>query len=117
LPWHDRGWNGCICDDPKRNVYCGGHRSVNAEHIREFIDIDEENQFHGRHVSELGDYVPPCTETLNVFGDREISHDYIPPDFMRRTTKSRQEKMPPYSSGTWPFEDMWDERDKWLPPS
>jgi hypothetical protein len=21
LPWHDRGWDGCVCDSPIANVY------------------------------------------------------------------------------------------------
>ena len=22
VPWHDNGWNGTVCDDPKNNVAC-----------------------------------------------------------------------------------------------
>ena len=116
LPWHDRGWDGCICNDPKRNVYCGGHRSVNAERIREFIDVEEEIRLKGRHVSDIEDYLPPCTETINVFGDRETRHIHIPPVFMRGKAKIREETLQPHSSGTWPFERMWDEKGKWFPP-
>jgi len=35
IPWHDRGWDGFICYDPKKNKFCTGIFSVNANPIRQ----------------------------------------------------------------------------------
>jgi len=74
LPWHDRGWDGHVCDHPELNGYCGGPRSVNAERIRA-RDVELESSKSGLFVGE-GDYRPPCTEnepTLTRRGPRNAS--------------------------------------------
>lgn len=82
LPWHDRGWDRHACDKPKNNVYCGGLRSVNAQHIRSYRFLDDNGKCQslesGRKVIDR----PPCTATINVFGQEEIEHTHIPPAFL-----------------------------------
>jgi hypothetical protein len=109
LPWHDRGWDGCICNAPKKNVYCGGFFSVNAEHIREKKDDKWEDANSGKPCQLLANKRPPCTETINVFGNQVIRHTHLPKEFLEGAEKC-EEKLLAYSSGTWPFEDMWDEK-------
>lgn len=109
LPWHDRGWDGCICNAPKKNVYCGGFFSVNAERIRAEKDDEWEDANSGKPGHLLLGKRPPCTETINVFGDKVIRHTHLPKEFLEGAEK-REEELPQYSSGTWPFEDMWDEK-------
>lgn len=104
LPWHDRGWDGHVCDHPERNGYCGGPRSVNAERIRA-RDVDLEFSKRGVLVGE-DDYRPPCTETLNVFGQSSIEHTHVPPTFITNA-RPIKEVYEAGSSGTWPFERMW----------
>ena len=104
LPWHDRGWDGHICDRPELNGYCCGLRSVNAERIRT-RNVDEEVRQRGQSVSGMS-YRPPCTETLNVFGMEPVTHLHIPPSFIDGAQPT-QEVYDPGSSGTWPFENMW----------
>jgi len=117
LPWHDRGWDGHICDNPKRNVYCGGLHSVNAERIRRYKYVNKKGQCQS--LAENREVVdrPPCTETINVFGEKPVQHTHLPPSFLYvGGTKPREEVLPPFSSGTWPFESMWDEYSKPFPP-
>jgi ATP-dependent exoDNAse (exonuclease V) alpha subunit len=109
LPWHDRGWDGCICNAPKKNVYCGGFFSVNAERIRAEKDDEWEDANSGKPCHLLGNRMPPCTETTNVFGDKVVRHTHLPKEFLEGAEK-REEELPACSSGTWPFEDMWDEK-------
>jgi hypothetical protein len=108
LPWHDRGWDGCICDKPMQNVYCKGFHSVNAEHIRKNKRDDIEKDSHGEMPTDELGYYPPCTETINVFGSKSIIHTHYPKSFIRDTSP-KSVTIPPGASGTWPFEDMWDE--------
>ncbi len=43
LPWHDRGWDGHVCDRPTANVFCAGEYGLKAHGIREGKkDIEEE---------------------------------------------------------------------------
>jgi exodeoxyribonuclease V alpha subunit len=111
LPWHDRGWDGCICNAPKKNVYCGGFFSVNAERIRYNKNEVWEEDKHGKPCRILKNQSPPCTETINVFGERSVNHVHLPKEFLEGA-EELEEKLPPCSSGTWPFEDMWDEKGK-----
>ncbi|WNZ29959.1 MAG: AAA family ATPase [Candidatus Bathyarchaeota archaeon] len=116
LPWHDRGWDGCVCNNPKQNVYCGGLRSVNAKQIRKFKYLDEDGNCKFSEKGVVSDR-PPCTETINVFGQNEVEHLHIPPDFMYgKDVTPKNEVLPPTSSGTWPFESMWDGKGKPLAP-
>lgn len=115
LPWHDRGWDGHICDWPEENVYCGGLHSVNADRIREYKDVHREATCRGCHVAEVDSYIPPCSETINVFGHRPVPHVYVPPSFMVGT-RPQKTQLPPFASGTWPYANMWDEDEKPRPP-
>jgi len=50
LPWHDRGWDGCVCNNPSKNSYCKGFHSVNAERIRMEKDDSAEDALKGRPI-------------------------------------------------------------------
>jgi hypothetical protein len=116
LPWHDRGWDGCVCNNPKRNCYCNGFHSISAERIRNGKDDDSEGQVKGELLDSSWTYYPPCSETINVFGEKPISHTFNPPEFIRNTSPKIMQ-MPPNCCGTWPFEGMWDrDTGKALPP-
>ena len=108
LPWHDRGWDGCVCDKPSKNPYCKGFHSVNAERIRKDKDDKKEEKIAGKPFDASWKYYPPCTETLNVFGNKTIKHTHVPKSFIRNTSPKTVD-IPPNCSGTWAYEDMWDE--------
>ena len=109
LPWHDRGWDGCVCDNPEKNVYCSGFHSINAELIRKRKDNNAEKTIRSNPLDANWEYCPPCAETINVFGNSSVRHTFIPKDFIKNTSHKKI-KIPPHTSGTWPFEDMWDDR-------
>lgn len=108
LPWHDRGWDGCVCDKPTKNTYCKGFQSVNAERIRKDKIDAKELKIAGQAFDSKWDYHPPCTETLNVFGALEVEHKNIPKSFIKNTSP-KTVRIPSNSSGTWPFENMWED--------
>ena len=56
VPWHDNGWNGTVCDDPKNNVAC-----LKLLRIAERKDEVYEAGFSGHHFKDLRqEEVPPC---------------------------------------------------------
>ena len=58
VPWHDNGWNGTVCDDPKNNVAC-----LKLLRIAERKDEVYEAGFSGHHFKDLRqEEVPPCLQ-------------------------------------------------------
>lgn len=33
MAWHDRGWDGRVCDNPAANTYCTGSHSLLSERL------------------------------------------------------------------------------------
>jgi ATP-dependent exoDNAse (exonuclease V) alpha subunit len=81
---------------------------VNAEKIRREKDDKKEDKFAGESLDDTWEYHPPCTETINVFGNGKVKHTHVPKSFIKNTSPKTIDILP-NSSGTWPFEDMWDE--------
>jgi len=81
---------------------------VNADKIRRDKDDKKEEKIAGLAIESKWKYHPPCTETINVFGKSKIIHTHVPKSFIKNTS-SKTVDIIPNSSGTWPFEDMWDE--------
>jgi exodeoxyribonuclease V alpha subunit len=115
VAWHDNKWNGRICKDPQRNVYCRGNYSLLSPRLQRRIRLDIENKAakQGKTLAELiqhEKYLPPCFWSINIFGDTECKiADYHPfsdiPFY-----QSRFERVPPledslseYSGFTWYF--------------
>lgn len=113
LPWHDRGWDGYVCDNPIANVFCSGEYGLKAHGIRDDKKDDEEDKIKCQPVESIKDdaYRPPCLRTIQTFGGRK-SLDFLnkPKDFLH-TEKVRippiAEKIPCYSSGTWPYDKVF----------
>jgi hypothetical protein len=77
VPWHDSGWNGCICQHPERNQACRV-----LKNIAEKKDDFEEQRCSGCNVVSGGEYVPPCVTESGLFmSDHEVqdtrSHPYV----------------------------------------
>ena len=73
LAWHDRGWDGRVCDAPHLNAHCIAH-----EHIRNARDDDKERRFAGAALSELDGWLPPCSRDPAAYaarGFRIVHHD------------------------------------------
>lgn len=100
LVWHDRAWDGCICDQPSKNAYC-----VVQPHIRDGRDDDREDAVVGVPLDELDGWQPPCSRDPIAFSPRgyTITHN-DPLDF--RNLPSVQESIPPYSVCPSPYRWM-----------
>ena len=55
LVWHDRAWDGHVCDHPSKNAYCMVHG-----HIRDGRDDEPEDEAAGMPLSELDGWQPPA---------------------------------------------------------
>ena len=77
VPWHDNGWNGTVCGDPKNNVAC-----LKLHRIAERKDEASEASISGRPFKDLRqEEVPPCLQERAGFMSphsfvREHSHPY-----------------------------------------
>src|SRR4051812_19042935 len=108
LPWHDRGWDGHICNDPVKNTYCAGNRSCAGETIQKYKSksIEEEVKYQGKHCSDVRDYIPPCSQHINTFSKRPVKHRHIPPDWLISKTKPAYDIVMPHTVGTWPYREV-----------
>ena len=56
VPWHDNGWNGCVCNNPKENTSC-----LRLERIAENKNEELEETLSKNHFSEIDEKnYPPC---------------------------------------------------------
>lgn len=70
VPWHDQGWNGSVCKDPKGNTSCLALNLIAA-----MKDDDVEAEHAGKAFLSLnGDLQPPCLAERGTF----LSPDPIP---------------------------------------
>ena len=113
LAWHDSGWNGCVCRDPKANTYCVGQYSYQRDMIVRDRDLDWEQACAGQPCSQLN-RVPPCIHSINAFGPDELEAYAPPPSWFQDGTQVKTWKLPPCTAAVWPYEEMY--RDEVLNP-
>ncbi|MCZ2153093.1 MAG: AAA family ATPase [Bryobacterales bacterium] len=103
LVWHDRAWDGHICDQPSKNASC-----VVQEHIRDGRDEDREDKAAGLHLADLKTWQPPCCRDPIAFSKRgyTISHN-DPLEF--RQLPSVAEEIPAYSVCPSPYRWLREE--------
>ena len=103
LVWHDRAWDGHICEHPSRNAYC-----IVQEHIRDGRDDDREDKAAGSPLAELDGWQPPCSRDPIAFSPRgyTITHN-DPLEF--RQLPSVREDIPPYCVCPSPYRWMREE--------
>ena len=103
LAWHDRGWDGHVCDKPHENSYC-----MALEHIRKDRQDDEERRYAGLPLMEVQGYQPPCTRDPGAWSavPHRITHN-DPLEFRR--LGSVEEIVPPYSVCPTPYRWMREE--------
>ena len=103
LVWHDRAWDGCVCDSPSTNAYCLVH-----VHVRDSRDDAAETSAAGTPLSELDGWQPPCSRDPMAFSPRgfTITH-HDPLEF--RNLPSAVEEIPPYSVCPSPYRWMREE--------
>jgi len=105
LAWHDSGWNGRICRNPKANTYCVGQYSFPGDVIANHRDLQWEESACGQMCD--AEHVPPCCYSINAFGTTPVTARTDPPSWFRDGTKGRTRTMPPATIATWPYEEMY----------
>ncbi len=110
LAWHDDGWNGHICKNPRANTHCVGQHSYPGDLISQDRDLNWEEQENvaGCHCSAI-DGIPPCSYSINAFGNAAIKGESNPPDFFKDDSKGVQFEIPASTACIWPYEQMYSD--------
>jgi ATP-dependent exoDNAse (exonuclease V) alpha subunit len=108
LAWHNEGWNGNICKNPKANVYCIGQHSYPGDVIAGSRDLEWESEegVAGCNCSKLGK-IPACAYSINAFGGEQIKANANPPDFFYDDSEGIEFDLPPSTACIWPYEQMY----------
>lgn len=107
LSWHNNGWNGRVCNDPKANTYCVGQYSFPGDMIAKRRDLDIELAHSGEPISTIEEYIPPCIWSCNAFGDKQLVAYNPPPSWFNDGTDTKKWDLPPYTICLWPYEEMY----------
>lgn len=110
LAWHDDGWNGHVCKNPRANTHCVGQHSYPGNLISHNRDLEWEEQTNvaGCHCSTI-DGIPPCAYSINAFGNAAVKGESNPPDFFNDDSKGVQFKIPASTACIWPYEQMYSD--------
>jgi hypothetical protein len=107
LVWHDRGWDGHICDQPGKNAYC-----VVQQHIREALadpkKLEREECAAGLPLAQLEGWQPPCSRDPIAFSKIGYTITHNDPLEFRQLPPVREE-IPPYSVCPSPYRWMREE--------
>jgi len=56
IPWHDAGWGGTVCREPRKNASCLALNRIGATK-----DDDQEEKYAGESLHEIpAKEAPPC---------------------------------------------------------
>lgn len=108
LAWHDSGWNGHICRNPRGNTYCVGQHSYPGDMCATRRDVSWEEQHAGQPIKTLKQ-LPPCVYSANAFGADAIQGFAPPPEWFRDGTETSVWEMPPATVAVWPYEEMYQD--------
>ena len=103
LAWHDRGWDGHICDNPHLNSSCIVHK-----HIRESKDSAIEKGLAGYHLSDCSDFYPPCSRDPGAYSKKSFKAIHRDPLEFRQLP-SVPEIINPYTTLPSPYRWMREE--------
>lgn len=104
LAWHDRGWDGHVCDNPRGNTGC-----MILGNIRE-QRIDAEEMAHaGKHVSDLNGWLPPCSRDIGAWSSRPYHIIHTHPFEKVRPTP---QLVPPFATVPSPYRWMREENQR-----
>lgn len=102
MAWHDRGWDGRVCDDPAANSYCTGSHSLLSDRLAREKRIDCERPCVALDA-DLPEYQPPCFWTSSAFSPQPTRTLHRHPFSQYRDEKQIDETIPANSLYTWPF--------------
>ena len=119
MAWHDRGWDGRVCDDPAANSYCVGSHSLLSDRLAREKRIDCERPCAALDA-DLPDYQPPCFWTSSAFAPSVTRTLHRHPFPQYRGDKQIEDELPANSIYTWPFRlsithDSWDQHGQYFP--
>jgi hypothetical protein len=119
MAWHDRGWDGRVCDDPAANTYCVGSHSLLSDRLAREKRIDCERPCAALDA-DLPGYQPPCFWTSSAFASSATRTLHRHPFPQYRDDKQIEDELPPNSIYTWPFRlsmthDSRDQHGKYFP--
>ncbi|WP_146140912.1 hypothetical protein [Haliangium sp. UPWRP_2] len=108
VPWHDDGWRGTVCKDPRGNTTC----LIGMKRIAEEKDDDAEAVVAGRSLEVLKEKeFPVCVAERGTFlAPFEIvttkNHPYVSWSTAHREFRPTQLRQPPFSAFAVPFRWM-----------
>ncbi|WP_075980806.1 ATP-dependent DNA helicase [Bacillus massilinigeriensis] len=108
LAWHNDGWDGHICKNPKENTYCIGRHSYPGDVISTERDLEWEQSCAGKSCASI-DGIPACAFSINAFGKETIKAYSDPPEWYRDGSKGIYINLPPSSVCIWPYEGMYSD--------
>ncbi|MBE7553155.1 MAG: AAA family ATPase [Anaerolineales bacterium] len=103
LSWHDTGWNASVCQNPHLNAHC-----IVNQVIRENRDDDKERSHAGSHLTDLGNWFPPCSRDIGAYASRGFRLPHSDP-LERKFLKPVTEDIPAYSCLPAPYRWMREE--------
>ncbi|MEM2717147.1 MAG: hypothetical protein QW455_05945 [Archaeoglobaceae archaeon] len=74
--WHDSNWNGKVCKEPLKNIYCIGSHSLLSSRIQRRRNSEIEERYREKPISEVLEkekYLPPCYWCINAFGNEKCA--------------------------------------------
>ena len=104
ITWHDRGWDGHVCDCPVENSSCLVH-----QHIRESRNDAREMESRGRPLRTLDGWLPPCSRDANAFSAETYRIRHHDP-LEWRSLPPVDEELPPFSVSPAPYRWMREEQ-------
>lgn len=119
MAWHDRGWDGRVCDDPVANTYCTGTHSLLSERLAREKKVECEVPCAALDA-DLPNYQPPCFWTSSAFADVPTKTLHRHPFSKHRDTKQIADELAAHTVYTWPFRlsithDSWKRNGQYFP--
>ncbi|MBR8535113.1 AAA family ATPase [Carboxylicivirga sediminis] len=113
LAWHADGWNGKICRNPLSNTYCTGQYSFpGGLYEKKSEQVKEAEKFAGCSCNSIQkEYIPPCSWSINAFGDETVKAETKSPNWYTNQ-ETKQWALPPATVSLWSYEEMYHDDDK-----
>lgn len=107
LAWHDRGWNGHICENPCNNPYCVGAHSYPGDLIATKRNLEFEKTHSGESAGKFPCQIA-CGLSINAFGKETVRTRVDPPDWWGKGNADPVIlTLPPATACTWCYEAMY----------
>ena len=119
MAWHDRGWDGRVCNDPAGNSYCSGSHSLLSDRLAREKRVECEVPCRPLD-QDLPGYQPPCFWTSSAFAPTATKTLHRHPFDKYRDVYQIEDELPPYAIYTWPFRlsithDSYDQHGQYFP--